>query len=126
MAKIGNDRVGRLIALSFILTFVILIPSGYGAEQTLPKVGPVKINPHPAALEGKTALLRWNGKYNGDKFLSRVGELLAEQVKNAKIIKMWEVDPPTAIISKKAEVSDQIAAKIATFKPDIVIAAQAD
>ncbi len=126
MAKIGNNRIGRLIALSFILTFVIFIPSGFGAEQTLPKVGPMRINPHPAALEGKTVLLRWNGKYNGDKFLFRVGELLEEQVKNAKIIKMWEVDPSTAIISKKAEVSDQIAAKIATLKPDIVIAAQAD
>jgi hypothetical protein len=71
-------------------------------------------------------LLRWNGKYNGDKFLSRVGELLIEQVKNVRIIKMWEADKSTALISKNAEVSEQVAASIANLKPDLVIAAQAD
>jgi len=86
----------------------------------------VKMNAHPGTLEGKTVLLRWNGKYNGDKFLSRVGELIVEQVKNVKIVKMWEVDPTTAIISKKMEVSEQISSKIAAFMPSLVISAQAD
>ena len=84
------------------------------------------MNVHPSTLEGKTVLLRWNGKYNGDKFLSRVGELLIEQVKNVRIIKMWETDKSTAVISKNAEVSEQVAASIAKLKPDLVIAAQAD
>jgi hypothetical protein len=39
---------------------------------------------------------------------------------------MWEIDPGTAVISKKIEVSEQIASKINKLKPDIVIAAQAD
>jgi hypothetical protein len=95
-------------------------------EKKIPKLGPVKLNAHPTSLEGKTVLLRWNGKYNGDKFLIRVGELLTQQVKNVKILKMWEKDPGTAVMSKSEEVSKQITAKIERLKPDIVIAAQAD
>jgi hypothetical protein len=86
----------------------------------------MSLNPHPVSLEGKTVLLRWNGKYNGDKFLNRLGELMDQQVKNVRIIKMWEMDKATAIISKNAEVSEQIAVGIAKLKPDLVIAAQAD
>jgi len=126
VAKIRNRRFGVLTILCFILTLGICVGFGYGAEEGLPKTGPVKMNAHPGTLEGKTVLLRWNGKYNGDKFLSRVGELLVEQVKNIKIVKMWEVDPNTAIISKKMEVSEQIASKIAAFMPSLVISAQAD
>ena len=96
------------------------------ASEKLPKVGPVKINAHPANLEGKTVLLRWNGKMNGDKFLTRVGELISQQVKNVKIIKLWEVDKSTAAISKDAQASEQVASAIAKLKPDLVIAAQAD
>ena len=96
------------------------------AEKQVPKVGPVKINSHPSSLAGKTILLRWNGKFNGDKFLARVGELLTQQVKNVKIIKMWEVDSSTATISKNGEVSEQVSTKIAKLNPDIVIGAQAD
>lgn len=96
------------------------------AEKQVPKVGPVKINSHPSSLAGKAILLRWNGKFNGDKFLARVGELLTQQVKNVKIIKMWEVDSSTATISKNGEVSEQVSTKIAKLNPDIVIGAQAD
>lgn len=84
------------------------------------------MNPHPASLEGKTVVLRWNGKPNGDKFLTRVGELLAEQAPGVKVVKMWEVDPSTAVISDGLENSVQIAEKIAAQKPDLVIAAQCD
>jgi len=89
-------------------------------------VGPVKINAHPASLQDKTVVLRWNGKPNGDKFLTRFGELLSQQIKNVKIIKMWELDKTTASISKTAEASKEIAEKIAKLKPAIVIASQAD
>jgi hypothetical protein len=122
--KINNFKL--LVVLSFIIGFGISVVPGYSAEERIPKIGPVRMNAHPSTLEGKTVLLRWNGKYNGDKFLSRVGELLIEQVKDLKVIKMWEVDSSTAIISKKMEVSEQIASKIATLKSNIVISAQAD
>lgn len=126
MEERKNSNFKSSIVLSLILVFGIFLAPGYGAEETIPKIGPVKMNPHPSTLEGKTVVLRWNGKYNGDKFLARVGELFIEQVKNVKVIKMWEVDSSTAIISKKMEVSDQIASKIAILKPNMVISAQAD
>jgi hypothetical protein len=114
------------VVVSVIFAFGFFPVRGYCTEESIPKIGPVKMNPHPSSLEGKTVLLRWNGKYNGDKFLSRVGELLIDRVKNVKVIKMWEVDSTTAIISKKVEVSEQICSKIAKLKPNIVISAQAD
>ena len=90
------------------------------------KVGPVALNAHPETLEGKTVVLRWNGKPNGDKFLTRVGELLSEQVQGVKVIKLWETDPDTAEISGSVERSQEIAGKIAALSPDLVIASQCD
>ena len=110
----------------FLVTGVFVSARAASEDKSLPKVGPVKISPHPISLEGKTVLLRWNGKFNGDKFLNRVGELLTQQVKNVRVIKMWEVDSSTAVISKNAEGSSQVTEKISKLKPDIVIAAQAD
>lgn len=91
------------------------------------KIEPMKINPHPATLEGKTVLLRWNGKHNGDKFLDRVAELLAQKVKDIKIIKSWEVAPETVDpISGSQERSMELMKMLAAFKPDLVIGSQAD
>jgi hypothetical protein len=89
-------------------------------------VGQVKMNPHPASLEGKTVVLRWNSKLNGDKLLDRVGELLTQKVPGVKIVKMYLVDPSTAVVSEKMEDSLQIADKIVNQKPALVIASQAD
>ncbi len=112
----------------FVVAFLVAGLSGYGTakEEKAPKAGPVKLNPHPASLEGKTVLLRWNGKFNGDKYLTRVGELLGQKVKNVKIVKLWEMDKSTAAISKDLQASEQVAATVAKVKPDLVIAAQAD
>ncbi len=119
--------IGLMVSLlTFLVSGFFISVRGASEDKGLPKVGPVKMNPHPISLEGKTVLLRWNGKYNGDKFLNRVGELLTQQVRNVKVIKMWEVDSSTAVISKNAEVSIQVTGKILELKPDIVIAAQAD
>lgn len=112
--------------MGLLLLFFVSGPAGAAPDKQLPKVGPVKLNAHPASLEGKTVVLRWNGKPNGDKYLTRLGELLAQQVKNVKIIKLWEVDKSTASISKSAEASKQVAEKIAALKANLVIASQAD
>ena len=120
--KIHSIEILPIIFLAFTL---FAIPACDAADMNSGSE-PMKMPSRPASLEGKTVLLRWNGKYNGDKFLSRVGELLIEQVKNVRIVKTWEVDSNTAIISKKMEVSEQIASKIAALKPNIVISAQAD
>ena len=91
------------------------------------KIEPMKINFHPSTLEGKSVLLRWNGKHNGDKFLDRVAELLTEKVKGVKIIKSWEVAPETVEpISGSQERSLELMKKLAALKPDLVIASQAD
>jgi len=91
------------------------------------KIKPMEINPHPTTVEGKTVLLRWNGKHNGDKFLDRVGELLAQKVKDIKIIKSWEVAPETVDpISGSDERSLELMKMLAAFKPDLVIGSQAD
>jgi hypothetical protein len=91
------------------------------------KIEPMEINSHPSTLEGKTVLLRWNGKHNGDRFLDRIAELLAQRVKGIKIIKSWEVAPETVDpISGSQERSAELMKKLATFKPDLVIGSQAD
>jgi uncharacterized membrane-anchored protein len=95
--------------------------------QGVIKIEPMKINSHPSTLEGKTVLLRWNGKHNGDRFLDRVAELLAQKVKDIKIIKSWEVAPETVDpISGSQEKSMELMKKLAAFKPDLVIGSQAD
>ena len=124
-----KKRIGLIFFMLLLVVSMVEGTSVYvkaSEDKKVPKVGPLKLNPHPATLEGKTVLLRWNGKYNGDKYLSRVGELMTQQVKNVKIIKMWEIDKSTAAISKSAEMSEQLAASIAKLKSDLVIAAQAD
>ena len=117
----------------FLATAVVvagLVACAKAPEQKAPaepvKVGAVKLNAHPASLEGKTVVLRWNGKPNGDKFLNRMAELLTQQVKGVKVVKMWEVDPSTATSSDSAEVSAQFAEKVAAQKPDLVIGSQCD
>jgi len=89
-------------------------------------IEPMKVNPHPANLEGKTVVLQWNGKQNGDNFMNQIAALLSENVKNIRIIKAWQDAPEVKIISQNPEKSRQLAQRIAAFKPDLVIAGQAD
>lgn len=121
----------HLRALLPILLLALVLASCGGAPETEPgesevSLGEITLNPHPASLEGKTVVLRWNGKPNGDKLLSRVAELLVEQAPGVNIIKLWETDPDTAVSSDDAELSVQIAEKIAALTPDLVIASQCD
>lgn len=124
------NRSLLLVLLAISLVGVAISACGKAPEEEVPTVaGPVEavtLNPHPASLEGKTVVLRWNGKPNGDKVLTRVGELLTEQAQGVRVIKMWEVDPSTAVSSDSAEVSEQVVEKIAAQKPDLVIASQCD
>jgi hypothetical protein len=115
------------------MTFSLLTACGGKKEQeakpeskAVVKMGAVAYTAHPASLEGKTVVLRWNGKYNGDKLLSKVAELLTRSVKDIKVVKMWEVDKATAVISDSMENSLAIVKKIADQKPAMVIASQAD
>ncbi len=89
-------------------------------------VKPIKFVDRLPTLDGKTVLLRWNGKPNGDLFLNRVAELLSEKGKNIKIIRAYEVAPETSIISHGLEKSVLTANKLLSYNPDIVISAQCD
>jgi hypothetical protein len=135
MRSIGFGK-GFLIAT--ILTVLLGGPIDILAEEKIQEwefinpegvieIEPMKLNPHPPRLEGKTIMLRSNGKHNGDKFLIRVGELLKEKVKDIRIIYSWEVAPETVDpITGSHERSKKFAQKLASFKPDLVIASQAD
>jgi hypothetical protein len=90
-------------------------------------VEPMSLNRHPAELEGKKILLRWNGKHNGDLFLNRIAERLVDQIQGVRIIRAWEVCPDTVVaISGSQERSFSLAETYAAFKPDIVIGAYGD
>ena len=90
------------------------------------KLEPMEVNPHPASLEGKTVVLRSNGKHNADNFLQRVAELLEKEVKGIKIVKSWETVPETNTISQNPDKSKEFAKMLVDFKPDLVIASQCD
>jgi len=87
---------------------------------------PVKFVARPSNLEGKTIVLRWNAKPNGDILLNRIGELLVQNVKGVKVIKAWDVAPETRIISYGHATSLSVTKKLASLKPDLVIGAPAD
>ncbi|KAB0668857.1 hypothetical protein F6V30_15175 [Oryzomonas sagensis] len=89
-------------------------------------IKPVKPAPRLTTLEGKTIVLRWNDKHNGNNMLDRVAELLKEQVPSAKVIKLYEVDKSTIKISGSQKESARIAKVIKDLGADLVIASQAD
>jgi len=82
--------------------------------------------PRLTTLEGKTIVLRWNDKHNGNNFLDRIAELFKEKVPLAKVIKLYEVDKTTVKISGSNQEAARIARIIKDLKADIVIAAQTD
>ena len=94
--------------------------------EGLSQIEETRATPHPRDLAGKTVLLRWNGKHNGDVFLTRIGELIAEEVKGVTVIKAWETLPSTKTAEQKADASRATAKMLAGLKPDIVIGSQAD
>jgi len=86
----------------------------------------IKPAPRITSLEGKTVVLRWNGKHNGNNYLDRIAELFAEKVPSAKVIKIYEADKSTIKISGSNAESARIAKVIKDLKADIVIGSQAD
>lgn len=131
MKKVKIVRLLTIFTLIIVFTGLITACGGEKIETQEQEisaafVGDVQLNPHPANLEGKTVVLRWNGKPNGDKLLTQIGDLLIKNVKDVKIIKLWEIDPVTGVSSESLETSAQFAEKIAALEPDLVIASQCD
>ena len=130
-----NSCLKGLLALT-ILSFFVMPAASFSKEaiqewemvnpEGVVKLEPMEINSHPASLEGKTILLRSNGKHNADNFLARVAELLQKEVKGVKVVKSWEAAPETNTISQNPDKSKQFAQIFKGFKPDIVIGSQCD
>jgi ABC-type glycerol-3-phosphate transport system substrate-binding protein len=118
--------IALLLAAGLVACHNAPAPKPESARETTVKIGAVRMNPHPASLAGKTVVLRWNGQCNGDTFLNSLAELLKKETKQIKIVKMWEADAGTAVISNGLPKSQEIAKEIASKKPALVIAAQAD
>jgi hypothetical protein len=100
--------------------WVVINPAG------MVEIKQVQLAPRITTLEGKTIVLRWNDKHNGNNFLDRVAELLKEKVPSAKVIKLYEIDKSTIKISGSVAESARIAQVIKGLHADIVIAAQSD
>lgn len=102
------------------LDWILVNPEGVAqVEQST-------VNPHPEDLHGKTVVLRWNGKHNGDIFLNHLAELMTERLRDVKIIKAWEAYPPSKMANQDSEVSKETAKRLSDWKPDIVIGSQGD
>jgi len=101
------------------VTWTLVDPSG------VQKVETIELNPHPTSLEGKTVVLRWNGKENGDNLLNGVAEQLEKHVKDIKVIKVYETMPET-IEYGVDKMGPNVIDKIVALKPDLIISGQAD
>lgn len=138
MWKMRNHKsVAWLLAMVFIVSVFVMSGCGSGSEaekaskwtlvnpEGVQQIEAVELNEHPSSLEGKTVALRWNGKENGNYFLDAVADLLEKNVKDIKIIKLYETMPETNDYGPGKMGSDVID-KIAALKPDLIIGAQAD
>ena len=90
------------------------------------EVASFNMNPHLDALDGKTVLLRWNGKHNGDVLLNRIAELITEHAKGVKFIRSWEAIPEATAVTASPDKSRGFMQGLAKLKPDISIGSQAD
>ncbi|HEY3277107.1 MAG TPA: hypothetical protein VGJ94_10840 [Syntrophorhabdaceae bacterium] len=126
----------KLVALAALLALLTVPFASFAKEavqewtlvnpEGVVNIPPMKLTAHPSTLDGKTIVLQWNGKTNGDNFMATIEKMLTQQFKNIKIIKAWELAPELKTISQGQAVSQKIADKIASMKPDLVISTQAD
>ncbi len=84
------------------------------------------LSPHPRDLSGKTVVLHWNGKHNGDLFLGHVSAALEARFPGVKFIRGWEAVPYAMQISHNPDTSRKIARQLADLHPDLVIGGQGD
>ncbi len=127
----------RIILLALAMAGLLTIPAAALAKEAAQqwelvnpegaaKINTMQLAPRITSLEGKTIVLRWNGKPNGDVLLDRVAELLTEKVKDVKVIKSYVTNPEINRITHNPEMGTDIAKKLLAMKPDIIIGAIAD
>jgi hypothetical protein len=126
-------RRGFMLFLVLIIALPAMACAKEGVQQWelvnpsgVVQIEPINFGPRPTGLEGKTVVLRWNAKPNGDVLLNRVAEMLIQNVKNVKVIKAWEAIPQTRTISYGNAKSHALAKAVASLNPDLVIGAPGD
>ena len=138
MWKIRRHKSVALLLVS-VFIFSVFMMSGCGsgseAEQAstwtlvnpegVQQVQEIQLNTPPSTLEGKTVALRWNIKENGDNFLDRIAELLEENVKDVKVIKLYEEIPETVGYGP-SRMGPEVIDKAVASKPVLIIGSQAD
>lgn len=132
-----HKSVAWLLIMVFTVSIFMLSGCGGGstAEEAstwtlvnpegVQKVKEIQLNTPPSSLEGKTVALRWNIKENGDNFLDRIAELLEENVKDVKVIKLYEELPETVGYGP-SKMGPEVIDKVAALEPDLIIGSQAD
>ena len=129
-------KFSHLLALGAAL--LLGAPAAQAAEQPqewdlvnptgVIKIAQIKPAKRISTLDGKTVALRWNGKNNGELVLDRLAELLAKKYPTAKVVKTYRdmADQNLNKISATQDESMRIVKAVASVRPDIVIASQAD
>lgn len=135
--KRKHKSVAWLLVAVFIVSVFMISGCGSGSKaeeastwtlvnpEGVQKVEAIKLNEHPSSLEGKTVALRWNGKENGNVFLDVVAEQLEKNVKDIKVIKLYETMPETNDYGP-SKMGPEVIDKVAALKPDLIISSQAD
>lgn len=137
MAKINHHKLLAIMLASLFVLSILLAGCGSSSKtesatnwtlvnpQGVTQAKVIKLNQHPTNLEGKTVVLRWNGKENGNNFLDEVAVQLQQNIKDVRIVKVYETMPESVGYSPAA-VTPEVVAKIKALKPDIIISSQAD
>jgi hypothetical protein len=79
--------------------------------------------PRPSDLDHRTVGLAWNGKPGGQDALEEIASLLNERYAGLQFVKYWEVLPESVA---PRELSQATIRKMADYRPDVVLVAQAD
>lgn len=90
------------------------------------KQASIKPAPRLTSFDGKTVVMHWNGKHNGDVFMDRIAERFAKDHPKAKVVKSWEKDSSIVKISGNKAESKRVADSLKNMGADMVVAAQCD
>jgi len=131
------------VKLALALAMLLLAATAYAAQAEVELVrpdgivhiDPIDVLPHPKSLDGKTIVLKWTTKPNGNFMLDRVAELLAKEYPKAKVVKAYTDKDrlgggqgATLLSgwSTNAARSVKMAKAMSELKPDLVIGGQGD
>lgn len=82
--------------------------------------------PMPESLDGRTVLLRWNGKHNSDQLLQRLQNHLQKRFPAARVTLLHQTQPGLCRVSRDKNDADELVTALAAFEPAVVITATGD